>query len=767
MSLTATHWGIYRPLVEHGRLTAMEAVAWDADPSPIGRSMVDGITSPSRILRPAVREGFLRHGAVSRAQRGQDAFVEVSWDEAFDLVASQLRRVIDTHGNTAIFGGSYGWSSAGRFHHAPGQLHRFLNMLGGYTAHSDTYSLGAGRVLLPHILGPMDDTQVGHTAWSNLERNCRLFVAFGGLPVKNTQVSSGGAQDHITRAALQRMARAGVTFVNVSPLRSDLDAVPAAEWLPIRPGTDTALMLGLAYVIISENRHDPDFLDRCTVGFPQVRDYVLGLSDGQPKHPGWAAAISGIDAETITALARRMTDHRTMLNVAWSLQRAVGGEQPFWMGVALAAMVGQIGLDGGGVGLGYGCMNMIGAGNRAFSGARLPQGTNPTGAFIPVARIADMLLNPGAELDYNGRRLRYPDIRLIYWAGGNAFHHHQDINRLIRAWKRPETIVVHEQFWTAQAKHADIVLPATITLEREDISSAAGERFIIAMRQAVAPVGQARDDHAILAGIAERLGVTDAFTEGRDVRGWIAHLYEASRPRAEAAGIELPPFDVFWQRGIVEFPPPEREVVMLRDFRADPLAAPLRTPSGKIELFSATIDGFGYPDCPGHPVWREPPEYLGAELAARFPLHLLSNQPRTRLHSQYDFGAVSRESKVSGREPITINRNDAAARGIFDGDVVRVFNDRGAFLAGAVVTDDIRPGVAHIATGAWYDPADPATLGALDRHGNPNVVTIDIGSSSLSQGCSAQTVLVQIERVSPPDAYTADADFRPPAFVPR
>jgi biotin/methionine sulfoxide reductase len=756
----ATHWGVYRPRVEGGRLVAMDAAPWDRDPSPIGAAMVVGITAPCRVRAPAVREGFLARRSASRADRGRDGFVEVAWDTALDLVAEELARVRGEHGNQAIYGGSYGWSSAGRFHHAQSQVHRFLNAIGGYSFHMDTYSLGAGRVLTPHVLGQMDDLQLSHTAWSNLEKHCELFVAFGGLPTKNAQVGSGGASDHIVRGALQRMAAAGVAFVNVSPTRHDLDDVPDAAWLALRPGSDTAMMLALSYVLVTEGRHDPAFLDRYTVGFAAFRDYLLGGSDGQPKSPSWAAPLCGIDADTIAALARRMAAKRTMVNVAWSLQRAMGGEQPFWAAITLAALLGQIGLPGGGIGLGYSCMSGIGAGRRAFSGPRLPQGANAVRSCIPVARIADMLLNPGTEFDYNGRRLTYPDIRLIYWAGGNAFHHHQDLNRLIGAWRRPETVIVHEQFWTAQAKHADIVLPATTPLERDDIGSAAGDRFMIAMKRAVDPVGEARDDYAIFTALAERMGAAARYTEGRGTREWLRFLYEDSRGRATAHGIELPPFDVFWEAGLVEMPPPERETLMLEAFRADPDANPLQTPSGRIEIFSATIDSFGYDDCPGHAVWREPAEWLGAPATARFPLHLLSNQPRTRLHGQYDHGTVSAASKIVGREPITINPDDAAARGIAAGDVVRVFNDRGAFLAGAVLSDGIRAGVMQIATGAWYDPADPSVPGSLDKHGNPNVVTPDTGTSKLSQGCAAQSALVQVERyIGDPPPITA---FDPP-----
>jgi len=367
-----------------------------------------------------------------------------------------------------------------------------------------------------------------------------------------------------------------------------------------------------------------------------------------------------------------------------------------------------------------------------------------------------MLLSPGAAFDYNGKRQCYPDIKLVYWAGGNIFHHHQDLNRLLEAWKLPQTIIVHEQFWTAQAKYADIVLPATTALERNDIGSSASDRFMIAMQQAIEPVGESRDDYSILADVSERLGVDDVFTEGRDADAWLRFIYDESRERAETFGIELPDYDQFWRDGVFEIDYPETDTVLLQAFRDDPDAHPLPTPSGRIELFSAHIAGFNYADCPGHPVWLEKPVPL-------FPLHLLSNQPKTRLHSQYDHGAYSRASKIQQREPLTLNTEDARTRGIVDGDVVKVFNERGAFLAGVIVSDGIRPGVVQIATGAWFDPLVHGEQNSLEKHGNPNVITADVGSSSLSQGCSAQTASVEIERWDA--ALPGVTAFEPPLMV--
>jgi biotin/methionine sulfoxide reductase len=376
-----------------------------------------------------------------------------------------------------------------------------------------------------------------------------------------------------------------------------------------------------------------------------------------------------------------------------------------------------------------------------------------------------MLLAPGTSIDFDGKRVTYPDIKLVYWAGGNPFHHHQDINRLIAAWRQPETIIVHESAWTATARHADIVLPATTTLERNDIGGSSRDRFIVAMKQVIAPVGGARNDFDIFAALADRLGLGTGFSKGLDEAGWLREIYEGARTRAARINITLPEFEQFWRDGFIELPEPAEDYVLFEDFRRDPGIHKLATPSGRIELFSETVAGFGYDDCPGHPTWMAPAEWLGAPAARRFPLHLLSTQPPGRLHSQMDPGPVSRRSKIAGREALTINAQDATARGIATGDVVRVFNDRGACLAGARVSDAVMPGVVILPTGAWYDPAEPGTPGSLDVHGNPNMLTLDKGTSKLAQAPSAMSALVEVEkwcgtapelRVFAPPAMTGD-----------
>lgn len=356
-----------------------------------------------------------------------------------------------------------------------------------------------------------------------------------------------------------------------------------------------------------------------------------------------------------------------------------------------------------------------------------------------------MLLCPGESFDFNGAQHVYPDIRLVYWAGGNPFHHHQDLNRLVQAWKRPETIIVHEPWWTSTARHADIVLPVTTQLERNDLVCANRDRMLAASHRLTEPAGEARDDFAIFSALASRLGAEEAFTEGRNEESWLRHLYGVARQRMAAADMEVPDFDTFWREGVTLLPEPVAVKPLLAAFRADPAQFPLATPSGLIELFSERIASFGYVDCPGHAAWLPSQEWLGAPAADRFPLHLISNQPVTKLHSQYDHGSHARDAKIAGREPIRMNPQDAGRRGLSEGDIVRVFNDRGACLAGVCVSDEVRPGVVQLSTGAWFDPLEPGVSGSLDIHGNPNVLTPDRGTSALAQGPSAHSCLVEVQ----------------------
>jgi len=738
----SAHWGVFSA-AWNGHTLTVRPHPDDPDPNPLLQNFPDALRHRARVTTPMVRRGWLERGPGPDAMRGRDGFVAMPWTEVLDRVAAELQRVQRAHGLEAIFGGSYGWSSAGRFHHAQSQVHRFLNTaLGGYVRSVNSYSAGASAVILPHILGSMDEVARRNVTWEQIVEHCDVVLAFGGMALRNSRVASGGISRHVERDAMRHAAERGCRFVNISPLRPDLPAEARPEWLPARPGTDTALMLGLVHTLVSAGLHDRAFLAGFCDGWPAFEDYLMGRADGQPKTAAWAAGICGLTEEQIAALARSLAAKRVLVVVSHSLQRAEHGEQPVWMGAVLAAALGQIGLPGGGYAYALGTLAHYGKRMNAVPGAALPQGSNGVKAFIPVARIADMLLHPGEPFDYNGQRLSYPHVRLAYWAGGNPFHHHQDINRLREAFRRLDTLIVHETAWTATARHADIVLPCTMTLEREDIGATPTDPLMVAMHRIAEPVGLARDDYDIFADLAERLGRREAFTEGRGTREWLRHLYEKTRAALQERGNEAPDFDSFWARGELRLPQRPDDGGILRAFRDDPAGHPLPTPSGKVQISSAVVAGFGYADCPGHPAWL--PQQDAPD--AQHPLFLIANQPATRLHSQLDFGGHSAAGKRRGREVCRLHPDDAAARGIADGDIVRLFNLRGACLAAARVTDEVMTGVVQLPTGAWYDPDDPAAARPMCVHGNPNVLTRDVGTSSLAQGSSGQLTAVQVER---------------------
>ncbi|MGB3485910.1 MAG: molybdopterin-dependent oxidoreductase [Mycobacterium sp.] len=739
-----THWGAFHADVEDGEITAVRAPITDNDPSPLLGNLPGSVRHRARVAGPAVRRGWLDDGPGRTTRRGSDDFVSVSWDQLTELLAGELRRVVDTHGNEAIYGGSYGWASAGRFHHAQSQVHRFLKALGGYTFSRHSYSLGATGVIMPRVVGTHDDLFKRSTNWEVIAEHTELLVCFGGIPMKNTAVNHGGTTAHPARDALNRYRGRGGQIVAVSPLRDDV-AGPC-RWLPAAPGTDVAIMLALAHVLTTESLADREFLATHCVGYERFERYLLGLDDGVPKSPEWAAGICQLAPDVLRSLAREMAARRTIVTVSWSLQRVRYGEQAPWMGLTLAAMLGQIGVPGGGFGHGYGSMNEPGLPPLRCALPALPQGPNPVRTFIPVAAVSDMLLNPGGQFDYNGMRLTFPDIRLVYWAGGNPFHHHQNLARFRRALAQVDTVVVHDPYWTAMARHADIVVPSTTAYERDDFSGSRNDPLLMAMPKLAEPYADSRNDYQTFAALADHLGFGPEFTEGRTEQQWLQHMY-----RTWAGGLDfaVPSFEEFWAAGSVRLPV-EDGLTLLSDFRADPVTHRLNTPSGRIEIFSRDIDGFSYADCAGHPKWFAPAEWLGGERATTYPLHLIANQPSTRLHSQLDTGHTSQASKVHGREPLRMHPRDATARGLVDGDVVRVYNDRGSCLAGVVVDDAVRTDVVQLATGAWYDPEDPADPDAMCVHGNPNVLTDDTGTSSLAQGCTGAHVLVQVERFTGP-----------------
>ncbi len=762
-AFAATHWGAGTGTVEGGRFVGMTGFSEDPFPSPVLQGFPSRVYSPMRVKAPMVRASYLSGGIASAANRGKDPFVRVSWDRALDLVAKELERVKASYGNHAVFAGTVDWHGAGKVHNAPVLLRRLLNLHGGFVDSSGDFSVQAAMTVLPHVTGSIE-VYDQMTAWPSVLDNSTLVVLWGADLLKNNQIGWTPA-DHYAYGAIRQLKQRGTRVIAVDPVRTDTAEYLNADWIAPRPNTDVALMLGIAHTLLAEGLHDQDFLKTYTFGFQQVSDYLGGTQDGQEKTPEWAAAICGVPADRIRQLARDMAKARTMIMSGWAIQRQDHGEQAAWMVVTLAAMLGQIGLPGGGFGFSYHYASGGSPAATAPSLGGIDAGSAGDVVTLPYERcVSDLLLGPGKTVPFNGETVTFPDVHMVYWSGGNPFSHQPDRNRLIQAWRKPDTVVVHEPFWTLTAKFADIVLPVTTTFERNDID-VLGEYSglgIVAMQKLIDPLFEARSDFDIYSDIADRLGFKDAYTGGLDEMGWIKQIYGKAAQAAQAKSIAMPDFDTFWKAGYLTFDVPKdaEQWVRFGDFRQNPALNALGTPSGRFELYSKTIEGFHYDDCPPHATWLEPAEWLGGADAASYPYHLLSAHPKNRLHSQMDNAWIRHWDEVSGHEPIWINPADAADLGVASGDVVRVESKRGAFLAGAVLTDRVGRKVVLCHEGAWPDPETPEP-GAVDKHGNINTATMDKGTSQLAQGNVANTVLVRIAKVGA--EVPAVSAFTPPA----
>ncbi len=742
--------------VEYGRVTNVSPLAEAFGYISNIEGMPDRTYNKARIRYPMVRRDFLAKRENSdRTQRGNGDFVRVSWDDAMALVAAEMERVKGTYGNEALYTAKSSWgTNHAKLHRNEPMLQKLFNVYGGSTRFIGNYSNWALSVILPRVAWSSTSAS---TDWPILRENVKRIVLWGADPLVNGRVLSLG---YSVNQWLELKGK-GVDVIAIDPVRNTTARHMDAEWVPVRSNTDVALALGMMHTLLSENLHDQAFLDKYTVGFDQFKAYLLGTTDMQPKDAAWAAGITGIAADKIKDLARRMAAERTMIMCGWATQRQHHGEQGPWSLVALASMLGQIGLPGGGVSFGYHYSD------GGFPGAKMPTvpgfsaGSNPIPTFFPVAAFADVFLNPGKTMDYNGQTLTYPELKLAYGLGGNYLTQHQDTNTVIKAYQRLETIIQQEVWWTPSARFADIVLPAASDLERNDVGQFGN--VIIGSHKAVDTLFESRTDYDTLSELADRLGINDAFNEGKDEMGWLRSFYETAQKQADGLGVSMPDFDAFWEAGKpLQFEMNAGDRVHIADFRADPSLNALGTPSGKIELYSETIAGYNYDDCPPHPTWLEPVEWVGGAMAKDYPLALVSKHNFYRIHSQMDNTWLRDLYKVDDREPAFLNPDDAAARGIATGDVVRVFNGRGQTLAGAVVSADVTAGAVILQEGSWYDPVEPGVAGTLDKQGCANVLTRqDPLTSKLAQGTIAHTTVVQVEKYT--GAATTVTAYEEPA----
>jgi anaerobic dimethyl sulfoxide reductase subunit A len=551
---------------------------------------------------------------------------------------------------------------------------------------------------------------------------------------------------------LKHARAAGARTVCIDPRMSPTSVALADEWIPIRPGTDAAMMSAMAFVMLTEGLHDEAFVRTHCVGFDATQmpagcgdaesysDYILGRRDGVPKTPAWAEAITAVPRATIARIAREYaTTKPAMLYQGYGMQRRAYGEQVVRAGCVLAAITGNVGVPGGWA---SGLANTPDGGCGWYV---FPAGTNPVKASIPVFLWSEAVRHGrdmGAEHGVLGADRLDSDIKLIYAVASNCLvNQHADINRstaILRDESKVECIVVQDQFLTSTAQFADVVLPACTQFETWGVED--GWKYteeVLLMPKVVEPPGEARSDYRICADIAERLGIGDAFTEGRDERAWVAWCLDHYRATRFPG---LPSLDEFEASNAgVYSKPVTAAAIAFEDFRRDPVAHPLATPSGKIEIFSKPLFDLGRPDeIPAVPKYIQEWESPFGPEAARFPLQVIGHHTLHRVHSTHDNNDWLEEAFP---QRAFINPIDAAARGIADGDHVRVWNDRGATILPCRVTPRIMPGVVDIPEGAWWRP----DAQGVDRGGSINVLTSHRWTP-FAFGTAQHTVMAQLEK---------------------
>jgi anaerobic dimethyl sulfoxide reductase subunit A len=714
---------VLRVHVKNGVVTAIET---DNGLQPqfracrIGRSMRKTLYNPERLMHPLRRVG----------ERGEGKFEQISWDEALDAVAGELTRVKETYGPAAIILAFSGGDTS-VFHASPPLMNRVLGQIGGYTAQWGFHSYEGGTYAQIASYG---DVFACPTRDNFL--HSRLIILWGVNQVNTTHHTD-------TIWHLMRAKESGAEIIGVDPRLTNTIAALSARWVPIRPCTDAAMLIAMAYVILKENLQDQSFLDRYTVGFEQFKRYVMGDEDGIAKTPGWASPITGVSTSTIEDLAKKYATIKPAALVdGIAPGRTAYGEQFHRAAIALAAMTGNIGILGGNSpGKAWGGS----FGSYPYKlGKKMAAPPNPVEKGVPPRpyslRLYDKFFpggNSGARLSrlevadaiLKGKAGGYPtDYKLLYLINYNFLNQILNINKTIQALKRLEFIVTHEQFMTSTAKFADIIFPTSTRLERNDMNVGNSLPAFGYLKKVVEPLGESKSHFEICVELAKRLGISDSDFTDKTEEEWLKQTVEGS---------EIPDYEIFKEKGIYKIPL-EGPFIPFKAQIEDPDHHPFPTPSGKIEIYSQELADMKSPKVPPVPKYIEPWEGPSDPLRKKYPFQLITTHCKRRIHSVYERNPWLRE--LDEPQAVTINCVDAEARGIRHGDMVRVFNDRGETILPAQVTQRIMPGVVEILEGGWYDPDE----NGVDRGGNPNVLTKDC----LSPGGSlpTNTSLVEVAK---------------------
>ncbi|WP_297189312.1 DMSO/selenate family reductase complex A subunit [uncultured Corynebacterium sp.] len=711
-----------------------------------GRSIRHRIYNPDRLKKPLKRK--------PGTKRGDGEWIEISWDQALDEIADKMKQLIKDYGNESIYinygTGTLGGTIARSWPPAETPFARLMNLIGGYLNHYADYSTAQITAAYPCHYGEW----VASNSFDDI-KNSKLQVLFGNNPLETRM--SGGGETFVTQ---QSKRRHHVKTIVIDPRFSETSVALGDDWVALRPGTDAALVAGLAYVMIQENLHDQEFLDKYCSGFDEehlpegapknssYRAYLEGKKDGVPKTPEWAARITGVPAQKITQLAREIGNAKPVaINQGWGPQRHANGENQARAIFTLAAMCGDIGVPGGGTG-----------GREASYGLSMeyPFNTNtenPVETSISVFGWTDAV-DHGAEMTKNKDGVRGKDkldvpIKMIWQYAGNALtNQHADINRtteLLRDDTKAELIVVSDIQMTVSARYADYVLPDCSTSEQEDViqeGSSGNMGYSILASQAIKPLYDCRPIYDVIADLADRFGVRDQFTEGLTQQQWVERTITESQKEVEG----LPDYQTLKDMGV--WKTVGESVIPLKEFRDDPVANKLDTPSGKIEIYSSRIAELATQwELPEGDKLTPLPEYVatweGAEEAKRnekYPLQCIGHHMKGRTHSSY--GNVDWLRDDAHPQTAWINPIDAKKRGIKNYDKIAVFNDRGSIHATARVTPRIAPGVMSVPQGSWYNPDEKG----IDQGASMNTLT-SWHPSPLAKGNAQHTALVQVERI--------------------
>jgi anaerobic dimethyl sulfoxide reductase subunit A len=679
-----------------------------------GYAMRQRVYSPDRLTHPLKRIG----------KRGEGEFTKISWDEALDWIATELKRVKERYGNQAILNCYLSGVVAG-INWGP-SIQRLFNMFGG------AVQMWGGPSAEAFVFASRANYATLETGNSRDDlTNSRLIILWGWNPIETIYGVN-------TSYYLMKAKEAGAKFVCIDPRFTRSAAVYANQWIPIRPGTDVALMLAMAFVMIQDNLYDAEFIERCTVGYDEFKSYVLGEADSIPKTPAWAQEITGIETNEIEQLAR---DYATIkpaaLVTGFAPGRSDNGEQFHRAASTLTALTGNVGISGG-------CTAAFDrvSGMPFHQMPSLPEGKNPLSIDAPrMGGSLDVSLRNRYRLHWSklwdcileGKSGGYPyDIKLAYILQANPLNQVQNVNKGIRALNKLETIIVHEQFMTPTAKFADIILPVNTHWERDDLMRPwyIGAHYVC-NNKAIESLAETKSDFEIVCDLAPRLGIYDY--SDKDAEGWRRELVKTLPDMAA----HITDYEKFKKEGVwrLELKEP---VISLKKYVEDPEKNSIPTPSGKIEIFCQRIAELNNPQLPPIPKYIESEEGPASVLAKKYPLQLITYHFRTRAHSVFD--NIPWLKKIEP-QALWISNKDAQLRGISDGEMVTVFNDRGKVMAPAKVTQRILPGVVALGEGAWYNPDE----NGIDRGGCPNLLTKD--EFSPGGAFVSNSVLVEVDKV--------------------